>query len=236
MRPRHSDTDLIGLARDGSAPAFAALLHRHRDVIHRGALRSQRPERAAELALVAAVRDLRRGRADEGDIRGWLEGLVEGQVRRFPGAPGIERLLPGDWFDSAWVEAERSWPSGRRRLRFPRWLRLVTAAMVLALAGAVGTYLVITAEVTTEVVSELIAEPIEDPDALVVPGPIIEQVPEEAPELFGDVELGDLPTYDLTGAQDRDQRSPPTIGPRERDDGSSAGGDDEHDDGGESGD
>ena len=224
MRPRHGDADLLWLAREGSAPAFASLLHRHRDVIQRGALRTESPERVAEATIVAAVRDLRRGHADGSDLRGWLGDLVEDQVQRDPGRPGVERLLPGDWFDRAWVAAERTWPSGRRRPHVPRWMRLTVAATALALAGAATTYLVLTSEVTTDVISELVAEPIEDPEMLVVPGPTVEQSPEEAPELFGDVELGELPTYDLTGERDRERPAPPTIGPQEGGDAGSAGG------------
>lgn len=99
------------------------------------------------------------------------------------------------------------------------------AGTVLALAGAGTTYLVMTSEVTTEFISEVIAEPIEDPDILVVPGPVVEQVPEEVPELFGDVELGELPTYDLTGTDDRGRPASPTVGPQERRDAGSAEGD-----------
>ena len=230
MRPRHSDAVLLELAREGSGPAFAALLYRHRDVIQRGALRSGHPERVAEATIVTAVRDLRRGRVDVDDLRGWLSGIVEAQVHRAPGTPGVERILPGDWFDRAWSGAERTWPSGRRRPHVPRWARVTAAATVLALAGAGATYLVITSEVTTEVISELVAEPIEDPDVLVVPGPVVEQAPEEAPELFGDVELGELPTYDLTGEGDRSRPTPPTIGPQEPADTGSAQGEDEGDD------
>lgn len=215
MRPRHSDLDLLELARGGSAPAFASLLHRHRDVIQRGAIRSARPQKLAEATIRAAVRDLRRQRARGSDVRDWLAALVEQQVRRDPGTPAVERLLPADWFDRAWSRAERTWPSGRHRPRVPRWLGRLAGAVVLASAGSAATYLVITAETTTEVISELIAEPIEDPDVLVVPGPVVVPEPEEAPELFGDVELGELPTYDLTGESGRTPGTTPTLGPRQ---------------------
>lgn len=215
MRPRHSDADLLGLAREGSGPAFASLLHRHRDVIQRGALRAEHPERVAESTIVTAVRDLRRGRASAEDLRGWLTELVEAQVRRDPGTPGIERLLPGDWFDRAWARAERTWPTGRRRPSVPRWTSRLVVAVVLAAGSAAVTYVVITADTAREVISELVAEPIEDPDFLVVPGPVVDDAPEEAPELFGDVELGELPTYDLTGERERTGPASPTIGPQD---------------------
>lgn len=201
MRPRHSDADLVELAAAGSAPAFASLLHRHRDVLHRGALRAEHPEEAVEQALVAAVRDLRRGRLRADGLRDRLDGLMEAVVREDRGRPGVERLLPPDWFDRVWARVERRWPTGRRRLRAPRWTWHLLGAVLLAAAGVTGTFLVVTADVTTEVVSELVAEPVEDADA---PGPdplpaTDDPAPAESPELFDDVELGELPTYDLTG-------------------------------------
>ena len=213
MRPRHSDADLLELAREGSAPAFASLLHRHRDVIARGALRSEHPERVAASAVLDAMRAVRRGEAPVSDVRGWMTTIVEGEVLRDPGRPGVERMLPGDWFDRTWVEVERTWPSGRRIPRPPRWAKQLIGGLVLAVGGAVGTYLIVTSEVTTEVISELIAEPVEDPDVLVVPGPVSDAPAEEAPELFGDVELGELPSYDLTGDADRRPAPGPTLAP-----------------------
>jgi hypothetical protein len=213
MRPRHSDTDLLELARDGSAPAFASLLHRHRDVIQRGALRAEHPERVAEAAMVDAVRELRRDRARDDDLRGWLTSLIEARVVDDPGSPGVERMLPADWFDRTWVKVQQRWPSGRRRPHVPRWGWLLAGAVALALGGAGTTYLIVTGDPTAEVLSELVAEPIEDPEVLVVPGPVVEAVPEEAPELFGDVELGELPTYDLSGEVGRPAPDRPTLGP-----------------------
>jgi hypothetical protein len=209
VRPRHSDIDLVELAREGSAPAFASLLHRHRDVIARGALRAEHPDRVAQSALLGAMRRLRRGEHPSTDVRDWMTAIVEDEVVRDPGRPGVERMLPADWFDRTWVEVERAWPSGRRIPQVPRWAKQLLGAVVLAIGGAIGTYLVVTSEVTSEVISDLIAEPVEDPDVLVVPGPVTEEPVEEAPELFGDIELGELPSYDLTG----DTGNRPTAGP-----------------------
>jgi hypothetical protein len=212
-RPRHTDLELLELARDGSAPAFASLLHRHRDVLRRGALRAEHPEQAVESAMLAAVRQLRRGTVTTTDLRGWLVTVIESQVERDPGRPGVERMLTADWFDRRWVRAERHWPSGRRLPVPPRWVGQVAGAVLLAAVGAGGTYLVVTSDVTTEVIRELIAEPVDDPDVVVVPGPVVEAPVEEAPELFGDVELGELPTYDLTGEGDRERTPGPTVAP-----------------------
>jgi hypothetical protein len=212
-RPRHTDLELLELARAGSAPAFASLLHRHREVLDRSALRAEHPERALESAMLAAIRELRRDAVSSDDLRGWLVALVEEQVERDPGRPGVERMLPADSFDRQWVRAERHWPSGRRLPSPPRWAVQVAIALMIATVGAGGAYLVVTAEMTTEVIRDLIAEPVEDPDAVVVPGPVIDAPAEEAPELFGDVEIGELPTYDLTGEGAREAPSGPTVSP-----------------------
>jgi hypothetical protein len=213
VRPRHSDVDLVELAREGSAPAFASLLHRHREVVARGALRAEHPERVAESTLLRAVRGLRRGETPATDVRSWMTGLVEDEVRRDPGRPGIDRMLPTDWFDRTWVKVERTWPSGRRIPEPPRWALHALGALLLAVGGSFSAYLIVTSDVVTEVISDLIAEPVEDPDVLVVPGPVVEPRLEETPELFGDVELGELPTYDLTGEPDRRSPPGPTIAP-----------------------
>jgi len=213
VRPRHSDAELLELAREGSAPAFASLLHRHRVVVQRAAVRAEHPERAAESALLSAVRQLRRGQVPSGDVRGWLTGLIEEQVGQDPGRPGVERFLPTDWFDRTWVRVEARWPSGRRVPRPATWAARTAAALLIVAGGSGATYLILTSESSTEVVSELIAEPVDDPNVVAVPGPVVEPVEEEAPELFGDVELGELPTYDLTGESGRPRPGGPTVGP-----------------------
>jgi hypothetical protein len=213
VRPRHTDAELLELARAGSAPAFASLLHRHREVVQRAAVRAEHPERAIEATFLTAVRVLRRDLAPASDVRGWLTGLVEQQVTQDPGRPGVERLLPTDWFDRAWVRVESRWPSGRRIPRAPRWATWSAAAVLIVVVGAGATYLVVTSESSTDVVSELVAEPLEDPSVVAVPGPLVDEAPEEVPELFGDVELGQLPTYDLTGESGRPRPAGPTVGP-----------------------
>lgn len=213
MRPRHTDADLLELASAGSAPALASLLHRHRDVVQRGALRADRPTRAAEAIMLAAVRELRRGRLRADGLRDRLADLADAEARRDPGRPGVERILSTGWFDTAWVQVERRWPTGRRRPRPPRWAGYAAGALLLVAAGGAGAAYVVTAEVTTEVVGEIVAEPVDDPEALVVPGPQVPAEPEEVPELFGDVELGQLPGYDLSGADDDPAPPAPTLGP-----------------------
>jgi hypothetical protein len=216
-RPQHTDHELLELAREGSAPAFASLLHRHRDVLQRGALRAEHPEAMVATVMVGAIRRLRRGTIADDGIRTWLSASVDEEVARAPGRPGIERLLPAEWFDRAWVRAQRSWPSGRRVPRPPRLVGQLGVTLAIAALGAGGAYVAITAETTTEVIHELIAEPVEDPDVVAVPGPVVDTPPEQAPELFGDVDIGELPTYDLTGEGARGATEGPTLAPPGRD-------------------
>jgi hypothetical protein len=216
-RPRHTDAQLVELARDGSAPAFGSLLHRHRAVLQRAALGAADPERAAELAAVEAMRRVRRGQAPQRDLGTWLEGLVREHADATPAPADVERLLPADWFDRVWVRVDRRWPTGRAPLRLPRWATLTLGGALLAVLGAGSTYAFLTTEAALEVVGELVAVPLEGTGAgdgeITVPGPIAPDAPpEEAPELFGDIEIGELPTYDLTGRDDTGP-APPSVGP-----------------------
>ncbi len=62
---RHGDAELLDLAREGSAAALGSLLHRHRGALQRAVLRTADPERAAGVAMTAAVRAVRGGRLRE---------------------------------------------------------------------------------------------------------------------------------------------------------------------------
>jgi len=197
---RHGDADLLGLARDGSAPALASLVHRHRDAVRRAALRAADPEAAARDAMLAAMRGVRSGAVtDPAALPDLLDAAARAAAERAPRTADVEPLLPADWFDRAWVAAGPAWPSGRRPLpRPPRWVRWVAAAVLLAAAGAGGTWLALSSGGDREVLGGVIATPLEGPSVLddvpTAPAPVVE----EAPELFGDVEIGELPTYDLT--------------------------------------
>jgi len=214
VRMRHTDAQLLELARDGSAPAFGSLLHRHRRRLQREAVQAQDPTRALTDAGVAAMRALRRGTVGADDPGTWLAGLVAEEAQRDPAPDQVEPMLGGDWFPRLWVELDRRWPSGRRRVSPPRWATMLVVAVVLAIVSGVTTYLVLTDERTTEVVLDLVATPLEGPGALREQG-FVPPEPEEAPELFGDVELGELPSYDLTGPGGTAPAvpSPPSIGP-----------------------
>jgi hypothetical protein len=201
---RHGDAELLGLARDGSAAALASLLHRHRAVLHRATLRAADPERAAAAAMTAAVRAVRGGHLHEAtELPALLEGAATEVAAAAPRTADVEPLLPADWFDRAWVATARTWPTGRRPLpRPPRWASLAAAALLLAAAGAGGTWLALSSGGDREVLAGVVASTLDGPSALddapVAPEPVVE----EAPELFGDVEIGELPTYDLTTRPD----------------------------------
>jgi hypothetical protein len=218
VRIRHSDAQLLELARQGSAPAFASLLHRHRQRLQRAAARSADPARALEAAGVAAMRGLR---ADHdgivatgaaADPGAWLVGLVAVEAERTPAPAQVEPMLPGDWFARLWVDLDRRWPSGRERIRLPRWAMGVLAVVLLAGTAGGTTFLVLTQDLDAEVVGDLVASPLEGGGALRSPSEAVDPEPEEAPELFGDVELGELPSYDLLGPGTQ-RPGPPTVGP-----------------------
>ncbi len=198
---RHGDDELLGLARDGSAPALASLLNRHRTVLQRAVLPAADPERAAVEAMTAAVRALHAGTlTDPAALPGILEAAARDAAARAPREVDVEPLLPGDWFDRAWVEAGRTWPTGRRRLPpLPRWAAVAAAGLGLAAIGAAATFIALSSGGDREVIGTVVATPLEGgsvlDDAPATPAPAAEQ----APELFGDVETGELPTYDLTG-------------------------------------
>jgi hypothetical protein len=216
-RRRHSDTQLLELASEGSASAFAALLHRHRGALQRIVLDAADPHATAESTMVSAIRDLARHRvSSDTDLRTWITGLARTQADRDPSPADVDQLLTPDWFDRAWSRAERTWPSGYPRPRLPRWGALVLGAVALAGTSAAATYLYLSYEATTEIVGELVAEPLEPGEGVLPTLPVAPPSDDPdllpAAELFGDVEIGELPTYDLTGRGD--QRPPVAeIGP-----------------------
>jgi hypothetical protein len=217
-RRRHSDAALIELAAEGSAPAFASLLHRYRNDLQRVVLDAADPRAVSVSTMVAAMRDLRRHRLTPStDVRTWVTDLAREQAQRDPSPADVDQLLAADWFDRAWSSAERAWPSGRVPPRLPRWGQLLVGAVALAATAASATYGYLSYEATTELVGELVAEPLEPGMGLVPAGPAVpsEASPDllPAPELFGDIEIGELPTYDLTGRGD-DRPTTPEIGPQ----------------------
>jgi hypothetical protein len=197
-RPRHSDSELLSLASEGSASAFAALLHRHRHVLRTHAAGAAEPELAVERAAIAAMRRVRR-RSPIDAVDTWLATLVDEQVAAAPATSDVERIFPTGWFDQLWVRVQRRWPRGRSPLHLPKWLRVSLAAVMLVVASAGATYVVLTNEDASDVVLDLSSVPLEGPGILASSEPAAPAEPEEAPELFGDVEIGELPTYDLTG-------------------------------------
>ena len=131
-----------------------------------------------------------------------------------PRTADVEPLLPADWFDRAWVTAARTWPTGRRPLpRPPRWVAYAAAAVLLAVAGAGGTWLALSSGGDREVLGSVVASTLDGPSVLDDAPPLPEPVIEEAPELFGDVEIGELPTYDLTTRPDAVTGPGPELAP-----------------------
>jgi hypothetical protein len=213
---RHVDADLLTLARDGSSAAYAALLHRHRGVLQRGVGEAADPERAAGTVMVQLMRDLRSGDLEDRDVPTRIDTAARAVAASAPRTAGVEPLLPSDWFDRAWTTAERSWPHGRRPLpRPPRWAVRVTAGLALAALGAGGTWLVLERDGDREIIGSIVASVLDGPTALDGVPPPPEPVVEDPPALFGDIEIGELPTYDLTRPEPaRDTAGPEVAPPR----------------------
>lgn len=196
-----SDAELVRLAADGVAAAFAVLLRRHADVLVPIA-REPGAERRLRSVGIRAMRALRSAPPTD-DVRGWLAGLagitpVPDPIPRRP-RTGLGRR---DWVDALWVELSARWPDGRRRLTVPRFARALAAAMVLVAAGVVAA-------------TALLRER--------PPAPLVGQVQAFARPSTGDdfvvedeEELGDLPVFDLPDDEPpATPTSPPAPAPTE---------------------
>lgn len=181
------DEELLARAREGDAPAFAALVHRHGATLHAAAIAASRAasgaadsasgtadaagdpsDGAAALATVRRtfLRAMRRlDRADPADVEGWLL-----EVQRTPldeDAAARAAPLASAELDELWRELAPCWPRGRRRRRLPRWVAQVALVLVLlALAVAVPYALLVTAVDETDhgpdPIAEVVAVPIAD--------------------------------------------------------------------------
>lgn len=181
------DEELLTRAREGDAPAFAALVHRHGATLHAAAIAASGPasgaadtasgtadaagdpsDGAAALATVRRtfLRAMRRlDRADPADVEGWLL-----EVQRTPldeDAAARAAPLASAELDELWRELAPCWPRGRRRRRLPRWVAQVALVLVLlALAVAVPYALLVTAVDETDhgpdPIAEVVAVPIAD--------------------------------------------------------------------------
>lgn len=162
-----SDAELVRLAQQGVATAFAALVHRHAPVVRATVATYDDPEAAVVATFVRAMRRLDDLDPDE-PIGPWLQTLAHEQGSDpAPVTPDRAPAMDVDELDRIWLELARRWPTGRQPLRPPRWLvRAVAAVALLAIALAVavlGPYVVLTTAVdrtpTAVVVAEVTAEP-----------------------------------------------------------------------------
>lgn len=156
-----TDAALLELARTGSAPAFAAILHRHAAVVHRSVAHTGDPMSAVRATFLDAMKQL--GSLD-GDVATALQDLAEahGGVRN-PGT-SADRDLTEEQVDGIWSTLAPRWPSGRSRRQLPQvvpWLVLV--ALLIGVGFAVPR-LVLTSgdESPDEELEQLIARPYEE--------------------------------------------------------------------------
>jgi len=196
------DEELLARAREGDAPAFAVLVHRHAATLRAAAAATSG---AAAVATVRRtfLRAMRRlDRADPADVEGWL--------LRLQGTPLDEEAaaraapLANAELDELWRELAPCWPRGRRRRRLPRWVAQVSLVLVLlALAVAVPYALLVTAVETVEQgpdpIAEVVAVPIADDQFDLT----FEDAPQDDASAEGD-EVTDGPTGEDDGDDDDD--------------------------------
>lgn len=192
-----SDAELLALAREGVAPAFAVLLHRHGPTV----LTLAEPADPDPVgATVATFVRAMRGLADTppGDVRRWLLELaaeeIEGELTvPPPGASGgdtdggtetatITRTTArtDERLDEVWAELALRWPNGRVPRHVPSWAIWLLTTLLLMGAAVALPWLVLGASADDDLaIEELRASPVlED---LTFQEEVIEEQPEELP-------------------------------------------------------
>jgi hypothetical protein len=156
---RRRDAELVELAQDGSAPAFAVLVHRHAPAVLAATADAEDPQRATRDVFVRAMRELP-DRDPKQPVGPWLTELAG---RPAPWTTAEEEVAPAR-VDELWRELDRRWPDGRAPRRSRRVLRRVTVAVAAVAIGVAVPAAVLTADPTEdEDVTELRAQPLDDP-------------------------------------------------------------------------
>lgn len=179
-----SDDELITLARQGWAPAFATLLHRHGDEVLAAVDNRRRPVPAVTTTFLRAMRRLDERHPVE-PVDRWLVRLSTGPRwrRRRPAEPDERRQLSDTDRDLIWSELRARWPRGRRRRRVPPVL-IWLATLVAVAAVSAGVPLLVLGDVNgpPEADQHVRAVTIDRPDAPAPEPELIEEPPEPLPE------------------------------------------------------
>lgn len=208
-----SDTELMQLAQQGSATAFAVLVHRHAPAVRQAVAAASDPTTAVVHTFTAAMRALP-DRDPTSPVRPWLLQLAARKPRkgRQPVAIGSRTPPPleAPELDHVWGELAPRWPDGRVARRFPHWLGRSALVVVLAALAVLVPYSVLSVvdeDDGPQVLPSVVARPLEE--EATPPEP--EEPPEEEPPppfTFPDVDLDADP--DPAPAPDPE---PPTTDP-----------------------
>lgn len=179
-----SDDELVTLARQGWAPAFATLLHRHGDEVLAAVSHRRQPIEAVTTTYLRAMRRLDDRHRFE-PVDHWLVRLSTGRRwrRRRPGHHPAHPGLSDVDRDHIWNELRVRWPRGRRRRRVPPALIwLATLVAVVAVSAGVPLLVIGTTHGPPEADQRVQAVTVDRPDAPPAEPEIIEAPPGPLPE------------------------------------------------------
>ncbi|MEX0952915.1 MAG: hypothetical protein WDZ26_03700 [Nitriliruptoraceae bacterium] len=146
-RRARTDAQLIAVATDGDASAFAALVHRHAARVHAVVAEDTDPDARVVEVFTAAMTRL--ADAPE-DVGAWLDSIARAAIEHHhheptepaTDAPAGHGDIAPERLDALWRELATRWPSGRAAPRIPTWLPWVTtAAVTIALSAGIPWWL-----------------------------------------------------------------------------------------------
>lgn len=137
-----SDAELVELAQDGSAPAFAVLLHRHGAAVREVVTDEADPTGAVVATYLTAMRHLGQ-RTPTTPVRPWLLELATDEARHPRPASDAPPALDADELDGIWAELDVRWPDGRTPRTVPAWLGWSALVVVLASLAVLVPYLIL---------------------------------------------------------------------------------------------
>lgn len=178
-----SDDELVILSRQGWAPAFATLLHRHGDDVLAAVAHRRHPSKAVTSTFLRAMRRLD-DRHRDGSVDRWLLRLSTGRWRRRrPSRPSEPARLSDADRDDIWNELRVRWPRGRRRRRVPPVLIwLATLLAVVVVSAGVPLLLLGDTNGTPEADQHVRAVTVDRPDPPSMEPDVIEEPPGPLPE------------------------------------------------------
>ncbi len=197
-----SDTELVPLAQDGDASAFAVIVHRHAPRVRAVLADTRDPDARLQQVFVTAMRALPT-LDPEPDVTAWLTGLATDRTRR-PVEPGdVPEPLDDEHLDRLWAALAARWPDGRRRRSIPGWVGVIAFVLLVLALSVLVPYATLTfgsdLDAGPQVLPEQIARPFEE-----------ELIADEAPEVDAAIDE-DLPEPPVFTFPDIDEVNEPAA-------------------------